>query len=125
MNLKTLIISAAFAFAAPVFSQSLVIPPEEPEPGGNGGGKGGLGVIDPSTPHVWFDSASSCFIVNISSLETTTLTVENASGSVVAQFPVTADGTSRLYPVTPLPTGIYLVTLENVEESHTGFLLIP
>ena len=76
-------------------------------------------------PHVWFDSASSCFIVNISSLETTTLTVENASGSVVAQFPVTADGTSRPYPVAPLPTGIYLVTLENVEETHTGFLLIP
>lgn len=100
----------------------IVIPPT-----GDGGGNKGNGPFDfvEGEPHVWFDSASSCFIVNISSLETTTLTVENASGSVVAQFPVTADGTSRLYPVTPLPTGIYLVTLENVEESHTGFLLIP
>ena len=125
MNFKVLFFSVALAFSMPALSQSLVIPPQDPDPGGNGGGKGGQSVMPTDIPHVWFDSSASMFIVNFSSLETTTLTVENASGYVVAQFVVATDGVNHTYPVASLPSGIYLVTLENVEESHSGYLLIP
>lgn len=96
-----------------------IIPPDN-----GGGGPTGKGIPG-DIPRVWFDSSASLFIVNISSLETTTLTVENASGNAVAQFSVITDGVNHFYPVASLPSGIYLVTLENVEESHSGYLLIP
>lgn len=105
-----------------LLADDLVIPPTN---GGNGGGKGGQSVMPTDIPHVWFDSSASLFIVNFSSLETTTLTVENASGNAVAQFSVITDGVNHTYPVASLPSGIYLVTLENVEEFHSGYLLIP
>ncbi len=109
-----------------LLADDLVIPPTNGGDGGGIGGKNGPNDFVPDgQPHVWYDSSASLFIVNISSLETTTLTVENASGYVVAQFVVATDGVNHSYPVASLPSGIYLVTLENVEESHSGYLLIP
>lgn len=122
LSLASVLISLSVAFAD---GPGPIIPPEG-DPGGGGGGKGGPNNFLPDgQPHVWFDSSASLFIVNISSLETTTLTVENASGNAVAQFSVITDGVNHSYPVASLPSGIYLVTLENVEESHSGMLLIP
>ena len=109
-----------------LLADDLVIPPTNGGDGGGIGGKNGPNDFVPDgQPHVWFDSSASLFIVNISSLETTTLTVENASGNAVAQFSVITDGVNHTYPVASLPSGIYLVTLENVEETHSGYLLIP
>ena len=122
LSLASVLICSSMAFAD---GPDPIIPPEG-DPGGNGGGKGGPNNFVPDgQPHVWFDSSASLFIVNFSSLETTTLTVENASGNVVAQFVVATDGVNHSYPVASLPSGIYLVTLENVEEFHSGMLLIP
>ena len=35
MNFKVLFFSATLAFSLPAFGQSLVIPPQDPDPGGN------------------------------------------------------------------------------------------
>lgn len=100
---------------------TIVIPPD-----GNGSGNKGNGPQNlTDIPRVWYDFGGGYFIVAIQSMETTTLKVENSSGATVVQTTVNTDGYSHSYPVTPLPTGIYLVTLENVEESHSGYLLIP
>ena len=100
---------------------TIVIPPD-----GNGSGNKGNGPQNlTDIPRVWYDFGGGYFIVAIQSMETTTLTVENSSGATVVQTTVATDGYSHSYPVASLPSGIYLVTLENVEESQSGMLLIP
>ena len=123
--MKKLIFTLVLGFVS-TFTFSAIADGPEPAPiipPSDGNGPKSRDLTD--IPRVWFDSSASLFIVNISSLETTTLTVENASGNAVAQFSVITDGVNHTYPVASLPSGIYLVTLENVEESHSGYLLIP
>ena len=114
--LMNVVISTFTAFAD---GPEPIIPPDN-----GGGGPTGKGIPG-DIPRVWYDFGGGYFIVAIQSMETTTLTVENSSGATVVQTTVNTDGYSHTYPVTPLPSGIYLVTLENVDESHSGYLLIP
>ena len=115
----TLGLTSTFTFTATADGPepTPIIPPDD----GNGPKNRDLTDI----PRVWYDFDGGYFIVAIQSLETTTLTVENSSGVTVVQTTVNSDGYSHSYPVASLPSGIYLVTLENVEESHSGMLLIP
>lgn len=123
--MKKLIFTLVLGFVS-TFTFSAIADGPEPAPiipPSDGNGPKSRDLTD--IPRVWYDFDGGYFIVAIQSMETTTLTVENSSGATVVQTTVNTDGYSHSYPVASLPSGIYLVTLENVEESHSGYLLIP